>query len=493
MEKILNKNKGAGWYAAVLLMLVSVFGQSCKKDIYDEFDPNTNRPLALTANKDAIVLAEAEFSKDVLELNWTSGSNLGTNNSISYTLYIDKQGNNFQSPVVENLGKTTFQKKYNAESLNTLALNGLNLTPGVESVLEAKLVSNVSGTDYADSTTVAFKVTPYQPVTTTLFLIGDATPNGWSADNATALVKNESFPGRFTWQGKLNTGEFKFITTKGSFSPSYNKGASDNLLVLRTSDTQPDNKFIVTKTGTYTVTVDLLNLTISVEEGAAPPYSQLWIVGDATPNGWNIDNPNQLHADRSDPFVFTYGEVLKAGEFKFPTAKGNWGGDFYMPLTNHQALTATGVKLVPGGSPDNKWQITTAGAYKIKLNITPGANTIEIKPFTAPAQLWIVGDATPAGWNINSPTPLVKDANDPYVFTYTGELKAGEFKIPTATGDWGTDFYMPVIANEGATSTEMKFVPGGNPDNKWRITAAQAGLYKVTIDVLRETIKFEKQ
>ena len=164
-----------------------------------------------------------------------------------------------------------------------------------------------------------------------------------------------------------------------------------------------------------------------------------------------------------------------------------------MTLTNHQSLTATGVKLVQGGSPDNKWQITTAGAYKIKLNITPGANTIEIKPFTAPAQLWIVGDATPAGWNINSPTPLVKDAIDPYVFTYTGELKAGEFKIPTATGDWGTDFYMPVIANEGATSTEMKFVPGGNPDNKWRITAAQAGLYKVTIDVLRETIKFEKQ
>jgi hypothetical protein len=117
---------------------------------------------------------------------------------------------------------------------------------------------------------------------------------------------------------------------------------------------------------------------------------------------------------------------------------------------------------------------------------------IDIKPFTAPAQVWLVGDATPNNWDIGNATPMVKDAANPYLFTYTGALKAGELKFPLQK-DWTGDFYMPVIANEDATSTEMKFVPGGNPDNKWKLTAAQAGNYKVTIDVLHETIRFEKQ
>lgn len=489
MKRILTTNS-RGWFSVLLLLVTTVFASSCKKDIYDEFDQSVNKPLELTASKQSVLLNESEYAKEIFQFSWTSGSNYGTNSSMSYKLYMDKEGNNFQNAVVEDFGKTTFQKKYNVKALNAL-LSPLNLTPGVEARIEAKIVSKVSGTNLGDSTTTTFKVTTYQPVTKTLFIIGDAAPNGWSADNATGLILNNAIPGRFTYEGKLNAGEFKFITTKGSFSPSYNKGATGGQLVLRTSDSQPDDKFKIATAGRYVISVNLLDLTISIAEGSAPPYNQLWVVGDATPNGWNIDNPNQMRVDRSNPFVFTYNDLLKAGEFKIPTSKGNWGTDFYMPLTNNPAITSTGVQLTPRGSPDNKWKITTAGAYKIRLNIE--TMKIDIKPFTAPAQLYLVGDASPAGWDINNPTPMVKDAGNPNIFTYTGALKAGEFKMPVAKGDWGGDFYMPVIENEGTESTEIKFVPGGSPDKKWKITAAQAGSYKITVDVLRETIKFEKQ
>ena len=489
MKRILTMHI-KGWFSVILLLVTTVFASSCKKDIYEEFDQSLNKPLELTASNESLILNEAEFAKDIFTLSWTSGSNYGTNASISYKLYIDRQGNNFINAKIEDLGKTTFQKKYNVRELNTI-LSDLNLTPGVEATVEAKIVSHVSGTTLGDSTTTTFKVTPYKPVSTTLYLLGDAAPNGWSADNATGLILNNAIPGRFTYEGKLNAGEFKFITTKGSFSPSYNKGATANQLVLRASDSQPDDKFTITTPGRYVISVNLLDLTISIAEGSAPPYDKLWVVGDATPNGWNIDNPNQMRVDRSNPFVFTYNELLKAGEFKIPTAKGNWGTDFYMPLTNNPAITSTGVQLTPGGSPDNKWKITTAGAYKIRLDLE--TMKIDIKPFTAPAQLYLVGDASPAGWDINNPTPLVKDAGNPNIFTYTGALKAGEFKMPVAKGDWGGDFYMPVIENEGTESTEIKFVPGGSPDKKWKITAAQTGSYKITVDVLHETIKFEKQ
>lgn len=220
-----------------------------------------------------------------------------------------------------------------------------------------------------------------------------------------------------------------------------------------------------------------------------PDYTRLWIVGNATPNGWNIDSPNEMTVDPNNPFQFKFNEVLKAGEFKIPTARGNWNGDFFMPPTNHPLLTNTEVQLTRGGHPDNKWEITTPGAYKILLNISSNP-FISITPFTPYAQLWIVGDATPAGWNIGSPTPMVQTAGNPYEFTYTGPLTAGEFKIPTATGNWGTDYYMPFTNAPDLSDTKVKIIPGGNPDNKWKITVA--GNYKITLNQLYETINIQK-
>ena len=42
------------------------------------------------------------------------------------------------------------------------------------------------------------------------------------------------------------------------------------------------------------------------------------------------------------------------------------------------------------------------------------------------SSLFMVGDATPNGWDNNNPTALVKKSK--YIFEYEGELKAGEMK-----------------------------------------------------------------
>jgi hypothetical protein len=85
---------------------------------------------------------------------------------------------------------------------------------------------------------------------------------------------------------------------------------------------------------------------------------------------------------------------------------------------------------------------------------------------------------------------MTKDPNDPNVFTYNGPLTIGEFKIPTATGNWGTDYFMPSVNHQDINSSAVIFVPAGNPDNKWQIT--QAGNYRVTLNQLYETITIEK-
>lgn len=470
-----------------MLALLLVF--SCRKD-YKELNKG-NAPLQLSASSGKIVLNQKNDAADALVLSWTSGSNNGTNAGISYVLKIDKQGNNFQQALVEDLGKGGQSRKYSVKDLNSLLLTRWNLAPGTETGFEAKVVATIgddAGTKDSSSV-ISFLVTAYKPVSTVLYLLGDATPNGWDAGNATPMVADPAQAGVFNWQGNLTAGEFKLITVLGQFMPSYNKGADNSHIVYRDSDDDPDEKITVSKSGLYSVSVNLLDLTIDVQESSEPPYKRLWMLGDAVPTGWDIQNPAEMRVDSSNLFVFTYNEILSAGEFKIPVATGNFGTDYYMPLSNNPAITETGVQLVANGNPDLKWKITDPGPYKIRLDLQ--AMTVSIKPFTPFTQIWMVGDATPAGWNIDNPTPLTADPGNPYVFTWTGQLNAGEFKLPVETGDWGGDFFMPVLNASGPGSTQMKFVPGGSPDFKWKIT--EAGTYKITINQLYDTISIQKQ
>ncbi|HEU4608781.1 MAG TPA: SusF/SusE family outer membrane protein [Chitinophagaceae bacterium] len=481
---------GSGRIAAWLLsMLITSFTFSCHKP--DDMELNKgNMPLSLSVARDHIVLDQRNENGDGITFNWTSGSNQGTNAAISYTLKIDKQGNNFSNPLLLDLGRNTFSKTFKVGEMNDLLLNKWNIAPNQEAAMEARIVATVSDDSVNPDSTSAFifHITAYQPVTTTLYLIGSAAPHGWDAGNASEMDAVPSQPGKFKWSGNLSQGELKFITTLGQFSPSYNKGSNANKLFYRTEDAQPDDKFVIDSSGLYEISVDLLNLSISIAKGSNPPYTRLWMLGDATPTGWNIDNPSEMRVDSSNLWVFNYNGILNAGEFKIPVSTGNFGTDYYMPLSNHPAITETGVQFVPAGNPDYKWQITNAGPYKIKLDLQK--MTINIQPFTPYTTIWMVGDATPVGWNIDNPLALTPDPNDPYKFSYSGPMNAGEFKFPLATGNWGCDYFMPEIDQSGPGSTRMTFIKSGSPDKKWRIT--QAGNYNIVIDQLKETISIVK-
>jgi len=103
-----------------------------------------------------------------------------------------------------------------------------------------------------------------------------------------------------------------------------------------------------------------------------PAYSALWLVGDAVPAGWDIDNPTPMVVNPENLFEFTWEGELKAGQFKIPTETGEWGCNYYMPSVNGEEISvAVTVEHIEGGDPDNKWVVTESGAYKIVLNIRP--------------------------------------------------------------------------------------------------------------------------
>ncbi|WP_439882603.1 SusF/SusE family outer membrane protein [Pontibacter sp. MBLB2868] len=453
---------------------------------YEEYAPAKATVQGLTASATELNLKQSRASSNAVTFNWSSGTNHGTDAAIDYTIQFDKKGNNFADPVDVALGRVVYTNSYRVVDFNNLLVNEMGLEPGVAHDVEVRVKSvEASGNFEADySNVVTVTATPYRTLTSTLFMLGDATPNGWSADNATPLRRDNSNPAKFTYEGPLAPGEFKFITTLGQFLPSYQKGADASTLVYRTEDSQPDDKFRIEKAATYKVTVNLEELTISVEEQAGPAYNRLWMVGSATPNGWDLDNATQMAQSDSDPFIFTYTGTLAEGELKIATAK-DWGAPFYRPTIADAPLTSTEVQL-SAGDPDNKWKVADGGMYKVTLNL----RTMSIT-FT-PVNLYLVGDAGPNGWNVGSPEPMTRNGS---VYTYTGPLTAGELKISMFKGDWCDGQWINAASPDQAITNGSYITTNGceGPDNKWRVTDATAGNYTITIDLVAKTMTVVKQ
>ncbi|MDE6332280.1 MAG: SusF/SusE family outer membrane protein, partial [Muribaculaceae bacterium] len=230
--------------------------------------------------------------------------------------------------------------------------------------------------------------------------------------------------------------------------------------------------------------------------------STLYMVGNATPNGWNIDNPTELTASDDDPMIFVWEGNLNPGEMKLCLTSGSWDAAFIRPLNNGEEIGKAEISAAEfqmhAGDPDEKWKVTDAGVYHLTFDLRNwtmsssylrGQDAPEIVPIETDV-LYIVGDATPAGWNIDAPAAIEKKSD--YIFEYEGPLTAGELKACLSTGDWGVNFIRPLsdgckIDKSGIESNDFVFT--ANPDNKWRVT--DAGIYRLTFDLENYTIAAE--
>ena len=488
----------------LLLALAIVALTSCADNDYSVFNKGYDK-LTLTSDQQTTILDEHTHANEAVLLSWTTGNNGGTGNRIYYQLELAPKGTNFQNAYVAVDNETQiYTWSATQENLNSIILDKFDGTPGESIELEARVSATSEGTEKQTST-IDFTVTPYKPVTETLFLIGNATPNGWSIDNATEMTRQDN--GKFTWEGNLVEGDYKFVTNKSDFLPSYNNDGEGNL-VYRSSDEEPDEKFHIDEAHYYRINVDLLEGTLTCEkaDGMRPSYDQIFFVGDAT--GWGFE---EMTKDPIDPFLFRYGKIINsAGEFKFATANGSWE-NMYKATNEHQAYSDATVSFVSGFDPDNKWYLNegeTGKAYKICLDIRSGKERMMMKEFTPYEMVYLVGDATPNGWDLGNATPMTATA-DPMVFTWTGQLNAGELKFSfDKRSDWNGAWLMCGLGNDIApTGSEEhalfinksdEYLKAqyldkniGDVDQKWKITSS--GTYTITLNQLKETITIAKQ
>jgi hypothetical protein len=107
-------------------------------------------------------------------------------------------------------------------------------------------------------------------------------------------------------------------------------------------------------------------------------------------------------------------------------------------------------------------------------------------------KVFLIGDATTAGWTIANALPMTRAADNGDLFTWTGPLKEGEIKFPTAL-NFSSDTFTPSTAAQSITNNKAQVSPGGNPDVKWKLTSQEAGSYKITLNTRDLTVNFAKQ
>lgn len=483
------------YFAKILFSLsFALFLFSCDEELTDDSFASDDVLTVSVASPDVIL--EERFTENKVTINWTTGSNKDTGASISYLLEIDKAGNNFSMPLEYDMGKNQFLFSFNYKTLNQILLNTFNAVPNTAIELEARVTATFGdGTVAPQTATTTFMVTPYQPVSSQLFIVGSATPIGWDISKAIELSASSTKAGVFIFEGLLSPGNFKFaVSNDGCFCQDFYTQDPLNAMAIvhNIGGSGDDIQWEITNGGKYKIEVNLVELTIKIEKSEDPMFSKIWILGDASASGWNINAPEEFTRS-SNPFIFTYEGVFVPGDFKiFAGSLGDFCGQWYMPLVSGQDLSSTSVALNAGCDIDNKWKITAEnqGRYKITLDILN--NKIKIEK----VNLYIIGDGGPNGWNIATPIPFTYENG---IYTFTGELGAGnatgEFKIAKFKGDWcDGEWINPPTNSQSINNTSFIITQGcDGPDNKWKLKEGEAGNYKITINLAQEVMEIIKQ
>lgn len=311
----------------------------------------------------------------------------------------------------------------------------------------------------------------------------------------------------FTWNKGLNRGEGTSITYcfemdianndfqtaipleelgPDVFEKSFTVRELNNLILnyWKKESNQPiklEAKIIARVEADKFIKPEVSKVTITVQ-----PYSvssmPIYIIGDATPANWNI--AGAIKMTEIDPGVkYSYKALFTKGEYRFIEGREN-----NVP-TYEQGSNETNLVFVEKEKDSyNNFKIEKPGKYEITIDIVKG--TQEAIYYPEYEHIFMVGDATPNGWDINSAFEFTWTKGTD-IFVYEGLLNTGEMKFPLDARSWGTNFLMPMISTESDLSkTEMQIVAPGGVDNKWEIT--EAAFYRITLDLEKKTIIFEK-
>ena len=200
-------------------------------------------------------------------------------------------------------------------------------------------------------------------------------------------------------------------------------------------DTAPSNVEEISETIGLTVV-------LPETESKEPAKLQLYMVGDASLDGWiNNANNTPLFRDPADDNIFYYTGYFNAGSFKFLTTLGSWAP---MYGVDPDAAGSLMYRETENDTDPGNIDVNEAGYYSLMVNLNDLTYTFE--PYDASAAtsyttIGILGDSTPDAWDADQDmTPL---ANDPHIW-YINEIQLTDGEAKFRAGDawdvsWGAN------------------------------------------------------
>ena len=306
----------------------------------------------------------------------------------------------------------------------------------------------------------------------------------------------ENNPFRLTWDNSLG-------------------GTTYNVVFSTTSDFATKIAFGTSNTNSYSTTIGALN-TALLQAGYSPyGLKKVYFRVEAGNNVSNpvsfdvtpypvtvpvITNPTAgmsfvLDKDYPDDAALTmlwsdyntYGvnvtytvEVAKTGSTEFATL-GTVQNLRVLEITNktfNDAVLKLGLTANVSASVDMRVTATTKSVGGT-INKVSQIVKVNVTPYVAFKNLFLVGDATAAGWNTNNNNQAIfRDASNINKFYFTGKFGTSMFKLIETLGN---NTWQPQWGIKGGAVANSD---GGDPDP---FTVSSAGYYSFEVDILAKT------
>lgn len=337
---------------AIFLLAAGLFAfTSCEKDETRAILKSAPGAPTLTVPGGTDFVLQKADSAVMLTYTWTA-ADYGASVIPTYTLEMDKVGNNFGDPTAIGAVNTKTSMSIMTYDLNAKLLPLLFDPKNPEPLpMEFRVVTIVKDKDGAVIDTikpvysgvVAQNITPfYVPIVYPLLQV-PGNYQGWNpADSSTAIASlksNSKYEG-YVYFADPNT-EFKY-TVGPSWDLNYGDDNADGTLEKNGANIK------VTDAGYYKLNVDLVGLTHT-------NLKTTWaLIGSATSGGWSTDTPMTYDVANK---VWTFTGDLAGGEIKF-RANGAW--DLNYGDGGNNTLKEGGPNIA----------VAAAGNYTITMNLS---------------------------------------------------------------------------------------------------------------------------
>ncbi len=430
----------------ILIIGLVLFCVSCAEDVAD----NTIKGEAITGlglispdNNDTLILNIGNLEEEVV-IMWNEAKS-GLGSPIKYKFLLDEEDGDFSEPLAELLAD-------NNGSVNKLTLSHGNIKSLLDQLGVTEKIT-VRWTIQADNDSGNLKNAPYYIITFKIGTVGLSKLNLLNPiDNVILSVDKSATPDEelvFSWDPvtATNGGIVNYLVI---MDKKGNDFATPFLKLTNVNDTSA--------TITYSEFVDTLDnygitekeflvewkVKAYVEDFATESevrnalfqvkrIGTLFITGSATEVDWNIDNAIQLQF--VEPNMWLGFIKLKSGEFKFFPVQGSWDNGLGSGEVEGQLYSPGGNITSPVEGDDFKL---------MRIQVTLDEETGIYTYIVIPAEMLLVGDATPAGWDINNGYNMLYRGSGQWI-TYA-DMTSGGWKFFYQTGNWDTGYkeYDPV-------------------------------------------------